>query len=438
MKRGAMTLDRTAIASIVLAAALSASACTSDTDTDTDTDTTAASGFPVVDSGQTACFDAASPIDCPAAGAAFYGQDAHFTGNVPSYTLSTDGLTTLDNVTGLTWQKSPDTNEDGAIDSLDKMTLAEAQAQPAALNAARYGGYDDWRLPSIKELYSLIHFMGTDVGPEADPDTLTPFLDRDAFDFGYGDTAAGERVIDAQFASSTQYVSTVMLGDAALFGVNFADGRIKGYDLVNAMTGPGDAVFYVRCVRGDPYGENDLADNGDGTLTDRATALMWTQEDSAQGMNWQAALVWAQSRNAEGYLGHDDWRVPNAKELQSLVDYTRSPDTTESAAIDPLFTSTGITNEAGDADFPYYWTSTTHRSSTGVENAAVYVAFGRALGYMTAPWDPTLSAWLDVHGAGAQRSDPKDGDPAEFPEGRGPQGDAIRIDNYVRLVRDAP
>ena len=45
--------------------------------------------------------------------------------------------------------------------------------------------------------------------------------------------------------------------------------------------------------------------------------------------------------------------------------------------------------------------------------------------------------FVDVHGAGAQRSDPKDGVPAMFPHGRGPQGDVIRIYNYVRLVRVA-
>jgi hypothetical protein len=59
------------------------------------------------------------------------------------------------------------------------------------------------------------------------------------------------------------------------------------------------------------------------------------------------------------------------------------------------------------------------------------------MGYVTAPWDPKLEAWLDVHGAGAQRSDPKTGNPSDFPHGRGPQGDAIRIYNCVRLVRDA-
>jgi len=43
---------------------------------------------------------------------------------------------------------------------------------------------------------------------------------------------------------------------------------------------------------------------------------------------------------------------------------------------------------------------------------------------------------VDVHGAGAQRSDPKSGDPDDYPCGNGPQGDAIRIDNDVRLVDD--
>ena len=42
---------------------------------------------------------------------------------------------------------------------------------------------------------------------------------------------------------------------------------------------------------------------------------------------------------------------------------------------------------------------------------------------------------LDVHGAGCQRSDPKTGDPANYPNGRGPQGDVIRIYNHVRCVR---
>jgi hypothetical protein len=123
--------------------------------------------------------------------------------------------------------------------------------------------------------------------------------------------------------------------------------------------------------------------------------------------------------------------LPNAKELQSIVDYTRSPSTTGSAAIDPLFNVSTIINEAGQTDYPFYWSSTTHANWTATPGASgVYVAFGRAMGYMN-------GTWIDVHGAGAQRSDPKSGDPADWPSGHGPQGDAVRIYNYVRLVRDS-
>jgi hypothetical protein len=57
----------------------------------------------------------------------------------------------------------------------------------------------------------------------------------------------------------------------------------------------------------------------------------------------------------------------------------------------------------------------------------------RALGWMRFPPGRGEYRLLDVHGADAQRSDPKADDPAMFPHGRGPQGDVIRIDNFVRL-----
>ncbi len=421
----------------------SSSSTSSTTSTTTPTTTTTQSTYLIADTGQTKTFNATVEITAPSAGQAFYGQDAQFSGNEPSLTKSADGLTVKDNITGLTWQQSPDTTGDGTIDSKDKLTWTQTQARPAVLNASNYGGYNDWRLPTIKELYSLMNFMGTDVGPGSTAATLTPFIDRNYFSFGYGDTAAGERLLDAQYASSNLYVSKTMMavqygfpGEETLFGVNFADGRIKGYSLT--MPGVGEKTFYVRLVRGAAYVVNDFVDNGDLTITDRATSQMWTKGDSAKGMNWQEALAWAQTKNAENYLGHSDWRLPNAKELQAIVDYTRSPDTTSSPAINALFTCTAITNEAGETDYPYYWTNTTHILSDGTAAKAVYIAFGRALGYMTSPTDSTKSAWVDAHGAGAQRSDPKVKDPAKtYPYPDGPQGDAIRVDNYVRLVRNA-
>jgi hypothetical protein len=110
--------------------------------------------------------------------------------------------------------------------------------------------------------------------------------------------------------------------------------------------------------------------------------MMWSKTDSGKGMNWEAALSWVQARNAEKYFGHNDWRLPHAKELQSIVDYTRSPDTTASPAIHPLFSCTRITNEIGQADYPCYWAGTTHATALA-GGAAVYVAFGRAAGWPT-------------------------------------------------------
>jgi len=136
----------------------------------------------------------------------------------------------------------------------------------------------------------------------------------------------------------------------------------------------------------------------------------------------------AQQLDAENYLGHNDWRLPNAKELQSLVDYSRVP------AIAPVFDISRLP----DGEYPFYWSSTTHLDGPldRQGGAAVYVCFGRALGWMQFPPGWGDYHLLDVHGAGAQRSDPKAGDASLFPRGRGPQGDVIRINNWFRCVRD--
>jgi hypothetical protein len=269
---------------------------------------------------------------------------------------------------------------------------------------------------------------------------LKPFIDTKYFGFVYGDVAKGERVIDSQMATSTKYVSTTMRGNETMFGVNFADGRIKGYPISHPGRQTGRSkTYYVFYVRGNTkYGKNDFRDNGDGTITDHATGLTWAKSDSGHlkagknkdgKLNWEEALRWAEELQ---YAGTSDWRVPNAKELQSLVDYTRSPDTTQSAAIDPVFRVTPIRDARGKINYPFYWSSTTHKRMGGGE-AAVYVAFGRSQGWMASfrgGYD-----LLDVHGAGSQRSDPKVGDPSRFPRGRGPQGDVIAIYNMVRPVR---
>jgi hypothetical protein len=378
--------------------------------------------YVIVDTGQTSHYAVTGgAISTPSPGDALYGQDADHTGNTPAYQDNADGTVT-DLNTDLMWQQSPD--------MINKSTFDEAVANAASFDLA---SYDDWRLPSIKELYSLMDFSGSTGMTAA---SSVPYIDTNYFDFEYGDESV-ERFIDAQYCSSTEYVWTTMNGDHTVFGVNFADGRIKGYG-TNAPHG--EKTFFVRYVRGNAdYGVNDFSDQGDGTIVDHATGLMWEQDNNGEGLNWEEALAWVAQKNNENHLGYDDWRLPNAKELQSIVDYSRSPATTDSAAIDPLFNASAILDEGGEMNWPFYWTSTTHLDGPpeSLGFRAVYLAFGEALGFMESPPDSGSFQLLDVHGAGAQRSDPKSGDPSEFPYGHGPQGDVIRIYNHVRCVRDA-
>ncbi|WP_321404863.1 DUF1566 domain-containing protein [Maridesulfovibrio sp.] len=361
-----------------------------------------AGNYPVVDSGQGACFDNSRQIHCPDNGSNFYGQDAQYEGNQPHYKDNGDG-TISDLVTGLMWikQRGP--------------AVSWQQAMDGAKDC-RVGGYTDWRAPSIKELYSLIDFNGWVQRTEKDS---VPFINTDYFEFKFGDNSKGQRIIDCQDWSATTYVDTTMGGAPTAFGVNFADGRIKGYPKQNHR---GRSNRYIRYVRSNPeYGKNTFVDLENGSVEDKATGLIWQQQDSIEKLNWEQALNYCEKLD---YAGRNDWRLPNVKELQSIVDYTRSPKTSGTAAIDPIFKVTDRES--------YYWSSTTHLDGPKPSHAS-YVAFGRAMGCF-GPMGSNNKSWMDVHGAGAQRSDPKSGTPDAYPNGHGPQGDDIRIYNYVRCV----
>lgn len=376
--------------------------------------------YPIVDTGQTDCYsDSGRKINCNSS-----GQDGAYKGLQPAYKDNGDGTVT-DLNTGLMWSGNPG----------EKLAWEQAAAGASKF---RLGGYSDWRLPTIKELYSLINFSGI-TGRSAREST--PYIDTRFFKFEYGNRDEGERYIDSQYWSSTKYVGMTMHGSTTAFGVNFADGRIKGYPLNSPDPRRPHKLNFALYVRGNSnYGKNQFVDNGDGTVTDKATGLTWMKVDSGHlgaghnkngSMNWLEALDFSENLT---YAGYSDWRLPNAKELQSIVDYSRSPDATGTAAIDPIFEATPLLNENKQKDFGFYWTSTTHLDGPSRGDHAVYISFGRAAGFMK-DRRTGRQEFMDVHGAGAQRSDPKTGDPSRYAQGRGPQGDTVHIYNLVRCVR---
>jgi hypothetical protein len=116
---------------------------------------------PVPDTGQTTCFDAAgSSIPC-----AGTGQDGELQAGVawptPRFTLNGDGTVT-DNLTGLVWLQD--------ADCFGEVTWINAPAEVASLNSGSVttctnytaGTFDDWRVPNVRELASLIDYGGND------------------------------------------------------------------------------------------------------------------------------------------------------------------------------------------------------------------------------------------------------------------------------------
>jgi hypothetical protein len=119
-------------------------------------------------------------------------------------------------------------------------------------------------------------------------------------------------------------------------------------------------------------------DNGDGTITDLNTGLMWEKKSDDGGLHdkddtyrWsgdgsqETIWDWLDDVNAEGgsgFAGYSDWRIPNVKELHSILDYERYE-----PSVDPAF-NTGcgpgctVTNcSCTDISSGYYWSSSSSR-----------------------------------------------------------------------------
>ena len=104
------------------------------------------------------------------------------------------------------------------------------------------------------------------------------------------------------------------------------------------------------------------ADNGNGTILDKNSGLVWQQADSyhelKKGMNWYQALEYVDLKNSEKFAGFDDWRLPTLDELKKLYDSSRPIKSKDNERI-------GLPKLFKDAGSYYLWTNT----ERGLDNA---------------------------------------------------------------------
>lgn len=315
--------------------------------------------------------------------------------DVPLGSRPNDWACTQDNVTGLTWEVkttnpsdlrfrqhsytwyNPNPAENGGTEGLrgtiigqfgtcnqtHPLVLSECNtlAYIAAVNSTRLCGYSDWRLPTPQELRSIISYGDTDGRIAVDP----RYLPNTMLDKAYWTSQS--------YAPDPSYAWVVEIGqfdgggDGHAHGKTAVAGHSTGDEVTILVRGPGiggsGPCSAGKTVSNIPIATptTDFMDHGDGTVTHFSTGLMWKR--CAEGLTgsactsgtaitptWDAAFDLAESST---FAGYDDWRVPNIKELLSIV---------ETCGYDPAINTSVFPNVPMPPFGSVFWSSTTWAS----------------------------------------------------------------------------
>ena len=295
--------------------------------------------YQIPKTGEITCYDiSGNVISCKGT-----GQDGELQDGValPSPRFSDNGDKTLtDNLTGLIWPKDGRTDAPGSC-TLGAMTWQQALDYVACLNTNDYLGHNDWRLPNVSELESLINLgqpengnwlqtQGFSLSQDSEYWTSTTDVSQPGNAWGLDNADGCVNSDEKTLTSLVRSVRGGQCGTSASIICLPKTGQTQCYDAsgnVISCTGTGqDGELQEGITRPSPR----FTDNGDMTVTDNLTGLIWTKNGNAPGpsacspgtaMQWQAALSYVACLNTNNYLGRTNWRLPNRKELFSIVDY---------------------------------------------------------------------------------------------------------------------
>lgn len=297
--------------------------------------------------GQTKCIKL---VGGPSTDCAGTGQDGEFQAGVawPDVRFVLSGECIMDNLTGLMWHKK----------STPKTNWNDALAYVTQVNGSGgLCGFSDWRLPNINELKSL---SNDDVSMTAS------WLNTKGFDglstvyscYWSSTTRADQNgsswVVDYTWKNLFNYLKMDSSCNSLLVRAGQSGTTDSLYSANIAKTG--QKISYA------PKDDGDLqkgvawpiprfSDKADGTILDNLTGLTWMKDarpSTTQCSSVSKSFEFIECLNSNGYLGFSDWRLPNWKELDSLIDYSNKD----------LALPTGHPFINFQANFAWYWTST--------------------------------------------------------------------------------
>jgi hypothetical protein len=305
------------------------------------------------------------------------GQDGDIRAGIawPSPRFTQNANTTItDNLTGLVW--APDGNimpsRDDGWDT-DGTPNDGAVVWPHAfnyikkLNAENYLGHSDWRLPNMNELESLVN-------SDSDIPESNVWLNNNGFanvqpgywsSTSYAKNSYSAWVMYLHSGKPSQsdkvqdhlWVWPVRAGNDGSPASVWKTGQKKCYDTFATEIPCAGTGHDGDTQAGVGWPSPRFSDNGDDTVTDNLTGLMWTKNTSPTGPSiclpaelgiWEKALDYVACMNRYTYLGYNDWRLPNRKEFRSLFDYSY------------LMPSGHPFTNLRTGFWDFYWTSTTY------------------------------------------------------------------------------
>ncbi len=302
--------------------------------------------FRPADTNQRMCFSASAVVSCPGlAGSpecgtvAFCGEDPQYGWDVtnPAAARFTRGEpapgepVVTDNVTGLAWQGCV-SGLSGGDCTVGALARADLAGSLEFCETLRWGGFEDWRLPDRLELISIVDYGRVDpaIDPAAFPATPSEQL---------------RTLTTAPYSTGDWAVDFELAGVEAV-----AQRTATPVRCVRGLLPP--RVADVRRARTEPVADEPV-------VADAATGLTWQgclpgrrgascETGSATSLAWQEALAYCELLS---WAGRDDWYLPNAKELASLLDEYR-----EDPPVDPLLfpgvSGTWIWSSTSRADSP--------------------------------------------------------------------------------------